>query len=170
MSEELARYDVCLIGARRSMRVSPQGVRALITWMAGSGYLGDVLQTEAKDWTEVHAEAGTFGHALFHAGENTMAGPAFLELGVRFGSVDLHAGYDIQEPVYFFFELRGAAFDDVTDELLERVDSILYARPEVWVKPHEGLRARDVGEEPETPQPRRADRVDGRTGVRVEEL
>ncbi len=165
------RWDVVLTSERRAHRVSPQGVRSLIQWMAANGHITEVLQTESAGWTEIHAVPGDFGHALFHAGPSTGVSPVFHELGLRFGQEDLRVGYAIEDPVYFFLELRGAAFDDVTDELIERLYAILYVRAEVRARPHESLRPREVDGEPDHPERRkRPDRVDGRMGVRVEDL
>jgi len=161
-----------IIAGRKGMRISPHGVRALIMHMSANGYLTEILQTQAKDWSEVHASPGDFSHSVFHDGPSRGIDPVFYEMGLRFGSIDLDFGYGVEGPVYFMLEFRGVAFEEITEEFIDRVDSILYVRPQVWVRAHSGLRSRDVpeGEEPEQAKRKRVDRVDGRIGTRIEEL
>lgn len=175
MSEPEVRYDVAIVSQRFSQRVSPQGVRAVVQFMSASGYIGPALQTEGRGWLEVHARPGDFAHSLFHDGSSTGVDPVFYEMGFRFGDQKLDLGYVTEEPVYFFLELRGAAFDQVTDAFLERIYDILYVRPAVAARLHDGLRAREVDEDggsaaPESSVRKRRDRTDGRIGTSVEEF
>jgi len=163
------RYDLLVISARRGMGVSPQGIRAVLMHLQANGCLAEIKQTITQDWTEIHAEPGVFAHSLFHEGESTGVAP-FLEFGVRLSEGRLETGFDGIEPVRWFFEFRGAAYDHVADGFLERMDGILYCRPEVWVRPFRALRPRDEPEvEPEDPRKKRSDGSDGRIGVRIEE-
>lgn len=170
MPDEIPRYDLVVVSGRRSMRISPQGVRSVVMHLNANGGITEIMQTETKGWTEIHATPGEFAHSLFHEGASTGVRPVFYEMGIRFGNTPLEVGYEL-DPVYFFIEFRGLAFDCVTDEFLDRVDAILYCRPEVWLRTHEAMRGREYGpdDEPEA-RPKKRDRTDGRAGVRVEEL
>ncbi len=167
----MERYDVAVIPSRRSMKISPYGVRALIRFMSAKGYLGEVFESIGDDWTEVWCGPGDFAHALFHDGPSTGALPVFLEMGFRFGTASMELGYGIDEPVHCFLEFRGAAFDSLMDEFLDRVDEVLYLRPEYAVRVHGGLRLREeLPEETLEPDQPRPECSDGRAGTRVEEL
>lgn len=167
---DVERYDLLIVGERTGMRISPHGIRALITWMGANGHLVEVMEAHGEGWTEVFGQPGGFAHAIFHDGPATKVKPAFLEFGARWGDDDLDTGYALPDPVRFFFEFRGCAFDRVQDELLERIDGIFYCRPVVWRRSFEALRERIEVDAPEDPRRKKPDRADGRTGVRVEEF
>ena len=163
------RYDLLIASSRRGMRVSPQGVRALVQHWAAMGAIQSVMQTETRDFTEVHALPGELAHALFHEGASTGVVPVYHEVGIRFGPGPLAPGYDVAIPVYFYVEFRGLAFDTVLEETLTRVDQILACRPVAHLRPHTGLRSRDGGAPDDPGAPQRRDLSSGRIGVRVEE-
>jgi hypothetical protein len=162
------RFDLAILSQRSSMQVSPQGVHALIRYLAAQGYITDVLRSESDDWVEIHAAPGSFAHALFHDGPATEVSPAFFEMGFRFGPSPLVVGYGPSATVHFFLEFRGAAFEHVTDALLERVDAILYARPVLAVRPHTRIRERSEGP-PNPPKAPTESEQGFPVGIRVEE-
>lgn len=164
------RFDVAIISERPGMRISPQGVRSIVQFMSASGWLSEALLATGEGWEEVFAGPGISAHGAFHDGPSRGMEPVFLEMGFRYGQSPLELGYAIDTPVHFFLEFRGAAFDELTDEFLERVDSILYCRPCVATRLHEGLRSRDEVAPGPDPRKKRPDRSTGKTGIRVEEL
>ena len=166
----MTRYDLALVATSRSMRVSPQGVRSLVTAMSAHGQVRAIEMTRAEEWEEVHGAPGELAHTVFYAGERMDDLPLFEEFGLRFGATPLELGYGIDEPVFFFLEFRGARFNFVTQEFLERMDSILHAHPEVVSQVHTGVRPRDVDGEPASPEKKKQRPDPGRAGTRVEEL
>jgi len=166
--ETETRFDLAIVSKRRSMRISPQGVRSLIHYLSGNGLVGPAFEERMEGWSEVFAKPGDFAHALFHTGESTGIEPAYYELAVRFGDTPLTLGYGVEEPVRWFLEIRGAAFAHVTDDFLERVHSVFYAHPEVVVRRFTALRGREGTPADDTAR-RRRETGPGLAGVRIEE-
>ena len=172
MTEQTERYDILIFSTRARMRVSAAGVRSLVQFMNANAYIAQPMHTVGDGWEEVHAAPGDFAHAILHEGQSRGVAPAFHELAVRFGEAPLDLGYGTGEPVHFYVEVRGAAFDTITDAFLERVDQVLYVRPAYATRLFEGLRPRvaaDDAEAREAARKKRPDRTDGRIGVRIEE-
>ena len=163
-----ARVDIALVSKRPSMRISRQGAISVIRYMSGRQFIGPVYMTETADWIEFHGVAGDFAHAIFHDGEATRPAPAFMEVGLRFGTARQALGYGEDDEVYWFLEFRGALFDDVVDDFVERLHSILYCHPLMWTRPHTELRSREGAPAPHKPGKR--ERGEGRAGVLVEDL
>jgi hypothetical protein len=151
------------------MRISPQGVRSIINYMSASGYVAAAFEERTEDWSEVFARPGDFAHSMFHEGESTGLTPVFFEMAMRFGATPMELGYGVEDPVYWFLEIRGCGFSRVMQDFIDRVHSVLYAHPQVVTRRHVALRSREGAPESETNQHKRKERGPGLAGVRVEE-
>lgn len=130
------RYDVLIVPGKPGFRLSDQGVAALVRYLGVSQRLVLRERVSGDGWTELYFDPDLFAHYLFVESD---AGdlPALDEAVLRFGATSCtvpygeHAG----KPAYVYFELVGARFSGVTRELRDRLQQMLYMRPQVSARP-----------------------------------
>lgn len=132
----IPRYDLLLVPRRRAMRVAPNGAKALVNHLLAEYYCRDPKAADDDLGTRVRLTPGPNAHTLFHEGESRGITPVFETLTIAsLKEAQLVPFPGLFDPVYFYVQIKGAAFDTVNDELEARLDSILYMRPELLVRP-----------------------------------
>jgi hypothetical protein len=129
------RFDVAVVSSNAAMRISEQGVTALMRFMRTEDYVTNLREIIGENVVEIFGPPGVFAHTVFHEGESTGVSPTFYEMSLKFGSVRYEPGYGPHDQISFGLEFRGCAFDNITQEFLDRMDSILYLRPVVAARP-----------------------------------
>lgn len=132
------RYDVLITPERDGFRVSREGVNAVLAFLGVSQLLTLREQVDGDEWTELFLAPDQFAHHLFRDGPAPPGGHPLLEAVLRLGTQPTGQPYGAQlgRPIYVYLELVGARWPDVAQSFLERLQQILWMRPQASVKPH----------------------------------
>ncbi|TNF23564.1 MAG: hypothetical protein EP329_27235 [Deltaproteobacteria bacterium] len=131
------RYDVLIVPGKPGFRLSEQGVAALVRFLGVSQLLVLRERVSGEGWIELYFAPDLFAHHLFVEDAVAGDGPALDEAVLRYGTAPCTVPYGDQagQPTYVYFELVGAAFPHVTEELRDRLQQMLYLRPQVSARP-----------------------------------
>jgi hypothetical protein len=174
MAHETPRYDILMVPPQRRMKVGTGAADALIRYLATTRVAVPNDEAIAHTWTEVYSEAGPSAHDAFvMKGEFQSDEAIFHECIVRFGTQATAPGYGARtEGIFFFLEFRGCTFERTSGRFLVKIKDILRFQPDVFVRPHEGLREHATVPEDEKPKDLRLKRrtLGGPAGTHVEEF
>ncbi len=167
---DVERFDVLVVPRNRAQQFTAKAVKGLVSWLTFNqvAELDEVIE-QGDGWTEIFFHADITGHAVFVEGPAPEPQPTFFEVVVAYGREGHLLEYGVTDaPVRFYLEFRGCLYEWPSDELLERLDQMLYLRPESYRREHEGLPERAE------PGPRKRGRaephVEMRAGTIVEDL
>ncbi len=173
MSDETRRYDIAIVPQNRALRLSNQGGGALVRYMAATRTAVPCDEAIAETWTEIYCKPGPSAHELFVKGEYHGERPVFEEAVIRFGTKPVTLDYGAGPgAVYCFIELRGALFDAPTGPFRQRIQEMLYVRPDVFTRPWSGELPPhlEVGEDERPKDTPKRGSGSGRAGTAVEEF
>lgn len=168
------RYDILLVSQNRGYNVAEQGLKSIINYMQASGFIRVYDEAIAEEWTEVYARVGPSSNEMFVKGAYTGDAPLFHELAIRSGTrpTFIPFGGAPDESCYFWIEIRGALFDELTGRVKNKLKDVLVTRFDYFVRPHEGLPPHAVVPPDEAPIDKKL-KKDGpaaRVGTAVEEF
>ena len=172
MAKKSKRYDIIMVPNHRGTRFAMGTGAAIIRNLAASYLAKPTAESVAEEWVEVYCEPAVASHDAFVTGGYEGETPIFKELVIRFGTVPVSVKYDeIEEPVAFFLEIRGALFDDVVGTFHKRVADIAYTKIDSYSRPHKRLPAhRKVPKGQEPKEKKKKSSAGGMAGTRVEEF
>jgi len=147
MAEDTPRYDILIVGQRRTQRIPEQTVRALIQNMTFAG-IATTQENVAlpDDATEVYLAPSHSAHEAFLQGAFKGSPPVFVEAVLRFGdtpATHIYQGKEIE--AVFHLEFRGCLFKEPNPRFRKTLKQSLNIRAEVFTQLHQGI--------PERPQP-----------------
>jgi hypothetical protein len=172
---EVPRYDILLVSQNRALNVVEQGLKSLINYLQASGVVRVYDEAIAENWTEVYAKVGPSSHEMFVIGSYTGDSPVFLEVAIRGGTASTYIpfGGTENETCYFWIEIRGALFNDLTGKFKLKLREVMSTRFDMFTRKHEALPPHgEVGED-EAPVDKKRKRQEGaaqRVGTAVEEF
>lgn len=169
-ADRAERFDVLVVPRNRTQQFTPKAIKGLVNWLTFNqvGAIDEVIE-QGDGWTEIFFTADITAHAIFEEGPAPEPQPTFLEGVIGYGRDGHQLDYGVTDAsIRFYLELRGCLYEWPSDDLLERLDQMLYLRPESYRREHLGLPPR-----PE-PGPRKRTRaephVEMRAGTIVEDL
>ena len=161
------RFDLLITGEGGGHTLPAEGLKALLRWLAVSGYATPNAEAVALSWVAVYAAPGTAAHTVFVQGTAPDV-PVFTEMCVWTGpSEPLPYGDGAS---CFFVEFRGCLYDTLPGAFRRQLTKLTHIQPHVITRAH----VPDVGHRvvPDDERPKaieRAARV-GAVGTRVEEF
>ncbi len=141
-SAEPKRYDILLVSQNRAFNVVEQGLKSLVNYLQASGLTRIYDEAVAEEWTEIYGKVGPSSHELFVKGAYDDPAPVYHELMIRGGTRPARVPYgpaDPEESCYFWIEIRGALFDDLTGKIKIKLREVMVTRFDMFVRPHEAL-------------------------------
>ncbi len=140
IEDDAERFDVLIVPGRPGFRLAEQGVAALARFLGVSQLLVLRERVTGEGWAELYFDPDLFAHYLFVESEAT-ALPPLEEAVLRYGTTPCLAPYgeSAGQPVYMYLELVGALYPDVTQDIRDRLQQMLYLRPQVSSRPHAPL-------------------------------
>lgn len=174
-TEAPKRYDILIVSQNRAFNVVEQGLKSLINYLQAVGFVRVYDEAVAEEWTEVYCNAGPTAHEMFVKGPYITTEPLFLEYAIRGGTRPIHVPYgteDKEETCYFWMEIRGALFQEITGKVKNKLKDLLTARLDYFTRPHEALPPHLVvpANEQPTDKKRRKEGPAARVGTAVEEF
>lgn len=168
------RHDIVLVSQNRAYNVAEQGLKALVNFMQASGYMRIYEESIAEEWTELYSRIGPSSHEMFVKGPYAGEDPVFHELAIRSGTRPAFVPFGGQpdETCYFWIEIRGALFDELTGRVKNKLKDVMMTRFDYFTRPHEGLPPHAVVPPDEAPIDKKL-KKDGpaaRVGTAVEEF
>ncbi|MCB9734746.1 MAG: hypothetical protein H6745_19350 [Deltaproteobacteria bacterium] len=132
------RYDVLITPGRDGFRVADQGVRALLSYFTMTQLLALREQVDGDGWTELFLDPDQFAHHLFRDGPAPPGGAPLIEAILRVGAAATGQPYGAQlgRDIHVYLELVGARWPDVAKDFLDKLQQIVWMRPQTSVKPH----------------------------------
>ena len=174
MTEAVTRYDILMVPPQRQMKVGRGAAESLVRNLATTRIAVPTHEAVAHTWVEVYAEAGPSAHDAFvRKGEFQSDHALFHQCTVRFGTESTSPGYGARtDGIYFYLEFRGCTFDRTHGRFLVKLKEILRFQPEVFVRPHDGLREHATVSDEDKPKDMRLKRrnLSGPAGTHVEEF
>lgn len=169
------RYDILAVSQNRAFNVVEQGMKSLINYMQATNLIRVYAEAIASEWTEVYSNVGPSAHELFVKGVYASDEAPFLELAIRSGTrpCDVAYGPETPETCYFWIEVRGALYPELTGRMKNKLKEILATRFDYYVRDHAALPPHaevPPGEEPEDRKRRGRGGVAARVGTAVEEF
>jgi len=169
------RYDILAVSQNRAFNVVEQGLKALINFLQASGYVRAYDEAIAEEWTEVYCNVGPSSHEMFMRGVNVVTEPLFREVAIHGGIRPVYVPFgteDKEESCYFWIEVRGALFNELTGKVKNKLKDIMMTRFDFYARPHEGLPPHAVVPADEQPidKKRRKESPATRVGTAVEEF
>lgn len=170
-----ARYDILAVSQNRAYNVVEQGLKSLINFMQASGFVRVNDEAVAEEWVEVYGAAGPTAHEMFVQGPYTSDVPVVLEIAFRSGTRPCRVPYgpaDPDESCYFWIEIRGALFNDITGKTKLKLRDVMATRFDFFVRPHQALPPHLVVPPDEAPidKKKKKDTPAHRVGTAVEEF
>lgn len=181
MSEDTAaqppahRYDILLVSQNRAFNVVEQGLKSLMNYLVATNVVRVADEAIAKEWTELYCKPGPTPHDLFVRGPYEGTEAPFLELALRSGTrpCAVPFGTETPETCYFWIEVRGALFQELSGKFKMKLKDVLatrfdfYTRDHVPPPPHATVPADEV---PEEKKYARKNAASPRVGTAVEEF
>ena len=166
------RYDVTIY-VQNPHTVLGEGIAvSLLKNLAAGRMILPSAEAVHKDWVEVYCDPGPCAHDPFvkhtYEGEH----PVFHEAVIRWGTVpaDAKEAGD-RSPIYFYFQFRGALFEEPLGPFRKRFKDIMKSRPVITSRPHVALPEHKEVDPEDAPKNKRLKRGPGpgTAGTRVEE-
>ena len=174
MADASPRYDILMVPPQRQMKVGRGAVESIIRNLATTRIAVPTDEAVAHTWVEVYSEAGPSAHDAFvMKGEFQSEEAVFRQCTVRFGTEATSPGYGSKtEGIFFYLEFRGCTFERTSGRFLVKLKEMLHFQPDVFVRPHEGLREHATVDEADKPKDMRLKRrtLSGPAGTHVEEF
>ncbi|MCB9549960.1 MAG: hypothetical protein H6706_29480 [Myxococcales bacterium] len=163
-----ARYDLLVVGEGGGHTLPKAGIKAVLGWLAASGYATPVAEAVATTWVAIYSEPGTAAHTAFAPG----AAPpeaSFEELCLWTGPRrPLPWG---EGEASFYLEFRGCLYDHLPGAFRRKLGQLVHIQPQVTVRPHvPGAGRLEVPEDERPAVAERSEARRGAVGTRVEEF
>ena len=168
------RYDILVVSQNRAFNMVEQGLKSLVNVMQASGYFRVTDESLAEEWSEIYAGLGPSSHEMFVKGAYVGSTEVFHEIAIRGGTrpTVVPFGTAADETCYFWIEVRGALFPELTGKLKNKFKDLMMTRCDFFSRPHTGLPPHAVVPPDEAPsdKKKKKDGPAARVGTAVEEF
>ncbi len=174
-ADDIKRYDLLLVAENRSFGLVDVGTRSVMNFLLANGVMKPTDEAIAKEWVEIYGDAGPTAHEAFTRRGYTGVYDTIREIVVRTGKreIPLPWGPAKGQRIKFFIEFRGALWDQFDARFKNKLQRVLYTRPEVFVREHTELPPHVVvpdDEQPDEVKFKKRDNTTHRIGTAVEEF
>ena len=145
-----------------------------MNFLQASGWVRVAAEAVAEEWTEIYSGVGPSSHELFVKGAYGGPTPVYHELVIRGGTRPAYVPYgpEQEETCYFWIEIRGALFKDLTGMAKKKLKDVMNTRFDFYARDHAGLPPHAVVPPDELPidKKKKKEGPAARVGTAVEEF